>query len=351
MTLETESDHPPIDVVVIGTSAGGVEALRSLASLLPSNFGAAVVIVLHLPASGVSVMPQILARSGKNRAVQAVDGMRLRRGTLFVASPDHHIGLDGNTIRLTRGPRENGTRPAIDPLFRSAAASFGPRCMGVLLTGALDDGVGGLLAIRNAGGISVVQDPIEAPYPSMPTAALEAKATDRALPISRIADMMSSVVEPLTDDASKEIAVADPPLEVVDAEETRPGEPGGMVSALTCPNCHGALWVDEIGDTLRYACRTGHEFAPESLLEGQSDALDDALWGAYRALLERADLCRRLGGRMRRRKLESSGARYDRMADDALNRANVIRTALTAGNDIDADLADAPHDREADEHL
>src|SRR4051812_16830079 len=160
------------DVVVIGASAGGVEALRQLVAGLPPELPAAVFVVLHVSPGGTSVLPQILARQTRMSVATATDGEAIQRGRIYVAPPDHHVLLDQGVVHLSRGPRENGLRPAVDPLFRSAARAYGPRVIGVVLSGALDDGADGLKMILEAGGAGVVQDPEEAPYPSMPRSAL-----------------------------------------------------------------------------------------------------------------------------------------------------------------------------------
>jgi two-component system chemotaxis response regulator CheB len=190
MTGQTDvSPSQPRDVIVVGASAGGVDALQRLVARLPAELPACLVVVLHVPSSGPSAMPQILSRAGKLRAMHAESGVDLQPGTIYLAPPDRHVLLDGRRLRLSAGAKENGHRPGIDPLFRSAA-KLGARVMGVILSGALDDGAAGLLCIKEAGGLAVVQDPTEATYPAMPRNAIAATRVDHILPIEAIAELI-----------------------------------------------------------------------------------------------------------------------------------------------------------------
>jgi len=312
---------PPADataLVAIGASAGGVEALRELVGKLPRDLRSAVLIVLHIPPSDTSVLADILTRAGPLPAQRAVDGMDIEPGRILVAPPDHHLLVDGVSVRLDRGPRINGHRPAIDPLFRSAATWYGPYAMGILLSGMLDDGVAGLAALLQSGAVTVAQSPDEAAYPDLPQNAIDRGAAAKVLTIQEIADLVvaCSTDEPLT-------------LEEVVAMQRQREEPtDANVSPFTCPHCHGSLW--EIADPTgtRFQCRTGHSFTIESLVEVSTDALDDALWGAYRSLLEQADLCRRMARRMMDAGTMRQVDRYEQLARDAERRAWVLHDAL-----------------------
>src|SRR5262245_34263888 len=186
---------PPADVIVLGASAGGVGALEDLVERLPPELGAAMLVVLHVPATGVSVLAEILDRASALPVVRAADGMELERGVALVAPTDHHLLVDGSSVRLSRGPLINGHRPAIDPLFESAARSFPDRVLGVMLSGMLDDGVAGMGAIKLAGGTTAVQDPAEAPYPAMPQAAIEARVVDHVLRVADLAKLIEAAAE------------------------------------------------------------------------------------------------------------------------------------------------------------
>jgi two-component system chemotaxis response regulator CheB len=305
-------------VVAIGASAGGLEALHELVAGLPGDLPAAVLIVVHVPSAMKSRLPEILDRSGALPVVAAEHGAPLRAGTVAVGPPDHHLLVNGRAIELDRGPRINGHRPAIDPLFRSVAAWYGSRSMGVLLSGMLDDGTAGLLRMAHVGAMTVAQDPEEALFPDMPSSAIARGAAREVLPVAKISELIVS--EAHRSDLSLEEVVA---MQV-------PAEPtaDAKVSPFTCPNCHGTLWeIDEHGE-VRFRCRIGHAYSIESLVQESTSALDDALWAAYRALLEQADLCRRMARRMRSRGMHRLADRYEDLATDAERRAWVVHDAL-----------------------
>jgi len=313
--------RPPgwADLAVVGASAGGVGVLQQLMSRLPEDIGMAVLVVLHVPASGISVLGDILARCASMRIERAEDGMAMRRGVAVVAPTDHHLLVDGARLRLSRGPLVNGHRPAIDPAMETAVRSFGPATVGVLLSGTLDDGVAGLGAIRAGGGMTAVQDPDEAEYPGMPQAAIDAGVADHMLGVAPLAGLLAEA----GGQGRAPLVPGDVEQLIID-EDSGPG----VVSAFTCPNCGGALWERSHNGVVTFACRVGHRYSPASLFEKQGDALDDALWAAHRALLERADLARRMGRRLRRSGLDLTAVKYDRTADDAERRATIVHDAL-----------------------
>jgi two-component system chemotaxis response regulator CheB len=324
------SDPPSVepsiqrDVVVVGASAGGVEALKELVSGLPPEFPAAVLVVLHMASSGTSVLPQILGRHSDVGVAFAVDGELLRRGQVYVAPPDQHMLVHGSRLRLTRGPRENGHRPAIDPLFRSAARARGPRVIGVVLSGLLDDGAAGLQFIREHNGAAVVQDPEDAMFPSMPLAAIALTEPDCVVPVSEMADalcaLVEHVVEPTPAAAAGEqrdrVEIADP----AETELMVVGPP----TTLTCPECGGTLWESENGGNVRYTCHVGHAYSLNSVVEEQGRSLETTLWSALRALQERADMQRRLA----RRAKGSRRASHEERAQEAEDQAVVLREML-----------------------
>jgi two-component system chemotaxis response regulator CheB len=299
------------DIVVIGASAGGVEALMSLATAFPRDLGAAVLIVLHIPSHG-SVLPKLLQRVGKLPVAHAVDGEPLRTGRIYVAPPDHHLVVHRGAARLAFGPKENNHRPSIDVLFRTAAWTYGPRVIGVLLTGRLDDGAAGLDLLKREGGYAIVQDPEDAHSPDMPRAALSAVDVDRVLPLAAIAAHLSELVgsgearlvdpeapgvalgEVVIDNDGRPVPVADDEGEVVSSTRVMENGVTGQSSGLICPSCSGSLW-DVRGDgPMRFRCRVGHAFSAESMLAGQEDTVENALWAALRALEEQRDLVLRL---------------------------------------------------------
>jgi two-component system chemotaxis response regulator CheB len=283
------------DIVVIGASAGGVEALDRLVRGLPPELPAAVLVVLHMPAGGRSVLPAILARAGGLPATAPQDGDRPDRGHIYVAPPDRHLLLVGQEMRLTGGPRENGHRPAIDPLFRSAARSYGQRVVAIVLSGNLDDGAAGSRLVKERGGTVLVQDPAEALYPDMPASAAAVTDVDAQIPIAEMAARICAVLEePVPGDGEAEVSREEHEEEdLAAAELALDGQP----TELSCPECGGPLWERNEGPLVRFACRVGHVFSPESLIEQHGKELERALWSAQRNLEERADLYRRMARR------------------------------------------------------
>jgi two-component system chemotaxis response regulator CheB len=326
------------DTIVIGASAGGVEALLAIASALPPGLPASVFIVLHQPPNGTSVLPALLSRAGPLPATHAEDGELIRRGYIYVAPPDVHMLIEGRRIRLARGPRENRHRPSADPLFRSAARYARERAVGVILTGSLDDGSAGLLAIKRNGGIAVVQDPNDALFPGMPQNALAVTAVDHCLPLAEIGPRLVHIVTESTggeeaamsereEDIDYETRIAQADMDAIEAQE-RPGTP----SQFGCPECGGVLWEVENDQIVRFRCRVGHAYSSQSLLESQTEGLEAALWSALRALEEKASLTRRLAERARAQSQLAAAARFSEQMQTAEGHAETIRTLLLSGN-------------------
>jgi two-component system chemotaxis response regulator CheB len=322
---------PTYDVVVIGASAGGVEALSTLVSKLPRNLRAAVFVVLHLSRAR-SVLPEILTRAGRLPAVHPADGDPIEHGRIYVGRPDHHLTLEEGRIRVVHGPTENGYRPAVDPLFRSAARVYGPRVIGIILTGALDDGTAGLAAVKEAGGIAVVQDPDEAFASSMPRSARAFVPVDHVLPLREIGALVVSLTNEQTDPPAAvegpHVKAMEPdlgPPNIAVQEADRPGK----VSVFTCPECHGTLWEADERGIVRFRCRVGHVYSPESMLAAQTDSVDRALWIALRSLEERAALTHRLSERASNRQHTWVAKAFQQRALAADQHAAVIRDLLT----------------------
>jgi two-component system, chemotaxis family, protein-glutamate methylesterase/glutaminase len=321
---------PDHGIVVVGASAGGVEALADLATSLPDDLPAAVFVVLHLPATGTSALPEILRRHGPLPAAHVRDGEPIQSGRVYVAPPDHHVVLRTGHVHLSRGPRENGHRPAIDPLFRSAAREYGTRVIGVVLSGTLDDGTAGLLAIKSRGGVAVVQDPEDALYTGMPGNALEHVQVDHVASAASMGKLLASLIAnlaepppaPALSDMQVEVEMEGFSLEAF--EGTHPGRPSGF----SCPDCNGVLWQIQDGGLERYRCRVGHAWSPESLLTQQSEALEAALWVALRSLEERAALARRLAEPARRRGYSITATRFEEQAAEAQQAARLLRDLL-----------------------
>jgi two-component system chemotaxis response regulator CheB len=333
---------PGHDIITIGASAGGVEALSELMRTLPVDLPAAVFVALHL-GPGRSAMPEILTRAGKLPAGHPVHREPIRRGRIYVAPPDRHLLVGNGQLLLEQGPKENGYRPAVDVLFRSAAQVYGPRVLGVVLTGNLDDGTAGLLEIKKMGGLAVVQDPDEADYPGMPKNAVESVCVDHVV---RLAELGPLLVR-LTDEPAPELVSATagepPPQEAQEPNEAKrsasapegfgellgeSGEDFGTPSGFTCPDCGGGLWEWEQEGFHRYRCRTGHAYSPESLAALQQERVDVALQAAQRSLKEGADFARRMALRMQAKNLPMIEQRYLDRAAEAERNARILRTLL-----------------------
>ncbi|NAZ87102.1 chemotaxis protein CheB [Kineococcus indalonis] len=330
------------DVVVVGASAGGVEALRTLVAGLPADLPATVLVVLHVPPTGADALASILDRAGPLPARTAVPGEPLPRGTVLVATPDRHLMLAGGRVVHSTGPRENGHRPAVDVLFRSAAHALGARVVGVVLSGTLDDGTAGLVAVRSRGGVGVVQEPSDALFAAMPANAVAAADPEHVLPVAAIPALLEELVHQEVPDVAEarggtgttdpEVAVARFDMDVVDSDD-HPGDPSGY----TCPDCSGALWrIDDHG-LLRFRCRVGHAWTAESLHEQQSAETEGALWVALRSLEERAALNRELSRRAEESGRRISAGRFGERADETTEAASVIRRLLTGRGDVTGD--------------
>lgn len=322
---------PTHDIIVIGASAGGVEAVTQLVKRLPKDLPASLFVVIHIPPDGSSVLARILNRQGSLPAVAATDGEAIEPGRIYVARPDCHLLIKRGYVRLVRGPKENNFRPAVDPLFRTAARSYSTRVVGVVLSGTLDDGTAGLLAIKSRGGMTIVQEPEEALYESMPRSAIDNVEIDYCLRVADIADTLARLAkEPIeeeevlmSDELEEEAEIAEFDLNAIKQDE-RPGIP----SQFSCPECHGVLFeIDEQG-LLRFRCRVGHAYSSDTLLSQQSLMLEDALWAALRSLEENIALSRRLSRRMQDKGSHKSAMNFEKRARELEQRVDVIRRVL-----------------------
>ena len=335
------------DIVVIGASAGGVEALQKLLAALPREFPATVFIVQHLSHDAPSMLPALLTRRGPLAARTATDGAAFRHGEIWIAPPDHHLIVERERMRISHGPRENRHRPSIDVLFRSAAVAFGPRVVSVVLTGLLDDGTAGTWAVKARGGVVMVQDPDDALYPDMPRSVLEAVSVDFRLPLADIAEQLRKLVNevvvpaqaPATDRVEAEMSVADP-----NADHAGQLDQLGARSSLTCPDCGGALW--ELAEPQpRFRCHVGHAYSMRSMIAAQVDRVEAALWAGVRGLEESRSLARRLGEGARHRGHARSASYYEERAHEDERHADVLRgilRELPAAERAEADTAATP---------
>jgi two-component system chemotaxis response regulator CheB len=323
------------DIIVIGASAGGVQALYKLVGALPPDLPAAVFIVLHVPAHAPSLLPEILARDSHLTVAHAIDGERIKHGKIYVAPPDRHLLIEDSHVKLVHGPKENRHRPSIDTLFRSAARWAGSRVIGTVLTGARDDGTAGMRAIKQRRGIAIVQDPHEARFPSMPLSVLQGVRVDYSVPLDEIPPLLDKLSRqaadeegryPVPDEIEIESRIAEQRME--SHELLASVEKIGRISKLTCPDCNGALWEINDLDMLRYRCHVGHAFSAESLSEGQTHMLEVALWSAVRALEEQSVLARRIVERARRANQARAAKLFEKRAEKAETHGSMIRELL-----------------------
>ena len=327
------------DIVVLGASAGGIEALSEMVAHLPTEFPASLFVVVHVPEGARSALPKILSRRGKLPAVHPQDGDLIEKGRIYVAPPNCHLMLGGKRIRLVRGPREHGVRPAVDPLFRSAALNFGSRVIGVILSGNLDDGTAGFEIIKARDGSTIVQDPEEAQYNSMIASAIQNGFVDEVLPAAKISARLVELVkegaveEDIGMDDREKIEEEEKELAIdeLDFAQLHGDDQPGVVSAFVCPECSGTLWELTSSDTLRFRCRVGHAFAVDSLLAKQQDAIENAFWVALRALEERGAMMRRLLRRAQQSGHTAGIQRYNEEAEAVADRAKTIRDIILSG--------------------
>ncbi|HYK53902.1 MAG TPA: chemotaxis protein CheB [Candidatus Eremiobacteraceae bacterium] len=304
------------DIILVGASAGGLGVLKKITSSLPGDLQAAVIIVVHLPPDQHSDLAGILDRNSDLSIRQAADGEAVRYGTALVAPPDHHLVFEDSVIRVVSGPRVNAYRPSIDVTFKSAARRFGPRTIGVILTGGLKDGTDGLRAIKESGGRAVVQDPADAEFSSMPQNAIEGVEVDRVLKADGIA---AALVEMAADirELREARELAPPPK-----SDARPSD-------FVCPECKGTLLETKQDGWSTFRCRKGHAYTEQSLAIDKDASLQAALWSAARALHEQAHLFDRLAS-------SSSSATTDTLKRRFKRKASVIREQ---GNRIEEAIA------------
>jgi two-component system chemotaxis response regulator CheB len=323
-------------VIAIGASAGGIEALQRLMRELPEDLAAAVCLVLHIPATSRSLLAEIIDRQTPLPVTTAVNGETMRAGRVYVAPPDCHLRVGGGRTRLDRGPKENGVRPAIDPLFRSVADAYGERGIAVVLSGSLSDGAAGAAAVAAAGGTVLVQHPDDAVVPSMPESALQAAPSATALAAPELAAELAERAAALPAFELEEV--------LVPASETpaNPGDrPPGPPSALTCPECHGPLWELRHGELVHYRCRVGHVFGEDVLMAGKAAAVENALWMAVEALEERHELLGKVASRLEREGSGKAANRTRERARSAAERAELIRGVLAIDDDPGEEIAAA----------
>lgn len=318
------------DIIVIGGSAGATAPLKEILGRLPADLPAAVFVVLHIPAQGIGILSTVASAASRLPVVQAESGMIIKNGNIYLAVPDHHLLLRESHMMLGRGPRENMVRPAIDALFRSAAMQYGPRVIGVVLSGFLSDGAAGLTAIKQCGGLALVQDPTDAVANEMPLRALEATTVDLCVPSARIGDVLSDLVR---EEPGARLPV---PPEVRLEVEIAAGERIGSdklakiadPAPLTCPSCGGVLSELRMERPLRFRCQVGHAYTADALAKEQESKVDEALRVALRIIEERAELVHRMAEDGRHSGRAAVAQMYEARAVEYREYADMIRRVM-----------------------
>lgn len=321
------------NIIVIGASAGGFEAIKKLVAGLTSDLQASVFIVWHMSPDVRGVLPQVLNKLETLPADHAIDKEPIEPNRIYVAQPNFHLLVERGRVRVTKGPKENRFRPAVDPLFRSVAYAYGSRVIGVILTGALDDGTSGLWTIKHLGGTTIVQDPNDAEVPSMPENALREIEVDYVAPVSEIADLLVRLTqESIT---TSEVVMKEnkqTEFEIKTAAEDSAFESGimdfGSLTPFTCPDCHGVLFEFKDGKRSRFRCHTGHAFSSDSLLTTVTENIEDSLWSAIRGIEESVMLLNHMGEHFANHNKTHLATMYFKKAHEALDRVNIIRQAV-----------------------
>ncbi len=321
------------DIIVIGASSGGIDALKALVAELPRDLKAAVFVALHVAPYSIGILPEILERAGHLPVSNATDMERIEQGRVYVAPPDRHLIVEPEGyVRVTRGPRENRFRPAVDPLFRSAAHAFGPRVVGVILTGWLDDGAAGLWAVKERGGAAVVQHPDDAYAPAMPLNAIKRVEVDHIIPLKDIAPLLVRLTEaPAGEEGGRPVS-EEMKIEVKIAREDNALESGilkwGEPSVYACPECHGVLLQLKEGSNLRFRCHTGHAYSVASLLAEFTEKTEESLWSSIRAIEEGVILMRDLAKHFGEQHGDADAEALLAKADESQRRAGLVRQVV-----------------------
>jgi len=328
-------------IIVIGASAGGFEALKTIVKGLPPDFDASIFIVWHISPNAPSILPQVLNKFNTIYAAQAYNGEEIKPNRIYVAPPDHHMLVEDGKIRITHGPKENRFRPAVDPLFRSAAYAYGNRVIGVILSGALDDGTAGLWTVKHYGGIAIVQNPMDAEVPSMPENAMRVVNIDHSIGVSELPALLVRLSkEPVNENVNvmkdeqtkREIEIA--------AEESALQKNilnFGVLSPFTCPECHGVLSRLQNDNIIRYRCHTGHAYSVDALMAALTEKIEDSLYNAIRAMDESVMLLNHLGDHYAEANQPKLAALYFKKAKEAYDRSQPVRKTVLSHEQLNKD--------------
>lgn len=332
------------DIIVVGASAGGITALSDMLRSIPQNFKATIFVVVHIPPASPSSLPAILTRAGVLKAYHAVDGELIKPGVIYVAPPDHHLLLESNRVLVKKGPKENNFRPSIDALFRSAAYLYGPRVIGIVLSGLLNDGTSGLWSVKRLGGITIIQKPSDADYPSMPLNVLDYVKVDHTMSAAEIGPLLKKLT---TGRAAKKPKISKEELaflkmEVIISKQDNAFEMGimneGDLTPFTCPECHGVLVRLIEGKFIRFRCHTGHAYTASSLLADLSKSVEETLWQAMRGLEETTLLLNQISEHFKNHDLKDAARIFSAKADMTTKRARVIHDSVFTQEILSEDL-------------
>jgi two-component system chemotaxis response regulator CheB len=322
------------NIVVIGASAGGVYALKELVRVLPADLSASIFVVQHVSPYAPSLLPQILNHVGKIKAIHPADGQLIEAGCIYIAPPDHHLLIEGDKILVKKGPKENRFRPSIDALFRSAAYSYGSRVIGVVLTGLLNDGTSGMWTVKRLGGVSIVQQPEDAEFASMPESVLEYVDVDHVVPLTEMAQLLGQLTQeiaPSSEELPKEEIVRIE-TEIDIAAQVNGFDMGiinkGELTPLTCPECHGALVRFKEGKLIRYRCHTGHAYTASALLSEVTQSVEATLWNSARGLDETVMLLEQSAQAFASTGEQDSANQFYEKAQQVRERGNKIRALI-----------------------
>jgi len=337
-------------IIVMGASTGGFEAFKRIIAGLPSDFNASIFIVWHMSPDVLGILPDVLNRVNDIYAAHAYDNEEIKPNRIYVARADHHLIINRDKVRVTHGPKENRFRPAVDPLFRSAAYAYGNRVIGVILSGALDDGTAGLWAVKHYGGIAVVQDPGDAEVASMPANALSQVQVDHVVSVSELADLLVRLSkEPLPhkpdvmedEQTKREIQIA--------AEENALQKgvmQFGELTPFTCPECHGVLSRLRNENIVRYRCHTGHAYSVDALMAALTEKIEDYLYNAIRGIDESIFLLNHLGDHFAEANEPKLAALYFKKAKQAAERSEFVRKAALSHEQLNKEALENVEENE-----
>lgn len=339
------------DIIVVGASAGGISALKELLNSIPQDFKASIFVVLHVSPSSPGFLPVILSKAGILDAAHPADGESIKPGFIYVAPPDHHLILEGNRVLVKKGPKENNFRPSIDALFRSAAYVYGPRVIGIVLSGMLNDGTSGLWSIKRMGGLSIIQDPTDADHPSMPLNVQDYVTVDYSV---RASDMGHLLKQLTTEKPSRKPKISKEEkaflkMEVIISKQDNAFEMGimkeGELTPFTCPECHGVLVRLIEGKFIRFRCHTGHAYTASALLADLSKSVEETLWQSMRGLEETTLLLNQISEHFKKEGLKEAASIFARKADMTTKRARVIHDSVFKQEILSEDLRHSKPER------